>query len=212
MKDSLFRIIIGILLIQALIYTILSLGSTIDLFTFLTSGQQPDLNYLGFFAILSGSNLGTSLGNYTAFWSVVLSFVGAVAFLVLSYLYDFTSKMGRIWVVFALGLFLWFGGEFMWFYFVLTTGTIPDGITIADVSWLLGYPAFFAGLILLNREIGLEIKKNVLYIFLIVIGLFSIVVLYFLGTAIFFTGSNLLDTTFYYLYFVVDLITIYLAG
>lgn len=212
MKDSVFRIVIGILFVQALIYTLLSLGSTIDFFSYVISSNQPNLSFLGFFAILTNSTLGSKLGTYTSLWSVVLSFIGAISFFFLAYIYDYTSKMGRIWVLFAIGTTFWFGGEFMWFYFVLTTGTIPDGITVADISWLLGYPAYFAGLILLNKELALEIKNNVLYSFLGILGFFSIIVLYFLGISLFVAGSPVLDNTIYYLYMVGDLIILLLAG
>ena len=208
MKTSIFYTITTILAIQALIYTILSLGSLIDTVTYLTSNQQPDLTSLSFLALIPNSNLNI----LTSAWSTILALAATLTFLILAYLYGFKSELGRIWLILAIATGLWFGGEFLWFYFVVANGEIPDGVTIADFSWLLGYPFYFFGLLLLNRQIGLSIKKNQLYLYSAVLGVFSVIVLYILGTNIYTQDSLLFDSTVYYSYVIGDLIMLYLAG
>lgn len=207
MKKSVFYSITTVLLIQAAVYVILSLGSLIDIVSFMTSGSQPDLSYLSFMAILYDSKLDF----VTSSWSVLLSFIAVITFLALAYIYEFQSDIGRIWLILAIATAFWFGGEFIWFYFTITTG-VPETVTIADFSWLLGYPFFFIGLYLLNKQIGLKTDKVKFWIYTVIIGLFSVVVLYVLGTAIFVPDSVLSDNLVYYSYVLGDLIMLYLSG
>ena len=212
MKSSYFKIITVLLLFQALVYTILSIGSILDIISFLSSNQQPDLNVFQLLAIQSSSDVGSSLNTVTSIWSVILSLAAVGAFISLAYMYDFTSNMGKIWLLFAVGTALWFGGEFIWFYLVLTEGSIPDSISLADISWLLGYPVYIIGLFLLNKEIDLNIKKNVRMIFYGFMAVFSATILLVLGNAMFTPDAPLLDSIVYYAYTVGDLIILLLVG
>ena len=208
MNKSQFYLISGVLGLQALIYLVLSLGSVVDIITYLLSGVQSDLSYLSILALPST----TDLSNVTSIWSVTLSFLGAITFLILAYTYGFKTELGRIWVIFAIATFLYFGGESIWFYYVFTTGTIPNGVTLADVSWLSGYPFYIIGLLLLNRQIALSIKKSTFYIFTIIVGIISLVILYILGIAIYAVpDTSFIDSTVYYSYVIGDLLVLYLA-
>ena len=207
MKKSVFYSIIGLLIIQAFIYTILSLGSVIDLITYASSGSQPDLTYLSVLAIPFNNDLSV----VTSAWSVIISLSAVITFLALAYIYELKSDIGRIWFILAIATALWFGGEFIWFYLTITTG-VPDQVTLADFSWLLGYPFYFLGLFLLNRQIGLPTGKRKFYLFTAILGIFSIIALYVLGVAIFTPDSALIDSLVYYAYVLGDLIMLYLAG
>ncbi len=212
MKSSYFKLLTAILLFQSLLYTILSLGSILDIISFLSTNQQPDLNVFQILAIKSTSDLGSTLNNITSMWSVILAFAAVAAFIILAYMYDFTSTMGRIWLLFAIGTAFWFGGEFIWFYLVLTEGGIPDSISLADISWLLGYPVFIIGLFLLNKEINLAINKNTKIGFYILWAIFSSIILLVLGNAMFTPDAILLDSIVYYAYIIGDLIILLLVG
>jgi len=207
MKKSTFQLIVVVLLGQALIYVLLSVGSVLDLASYVTSGQQPVLSGLSFLAILKDPQYDF----ITSIWSVLLSGLAAIIFLVLSYIYEFKSETGRIWLILAIATAFWWGGETIWFYFTITTG-VPETVTIADYVWLLGYPFYFLGLYLLNKKIGLETEKTKFFIYTAVIGIFSLIVLYVLGTAIFVPDSDMFSNLVYYGYVLGDLIMLYLAG
>ena len=188
---------------------VLSLGSVVDIITYLLSGTQSDLSYLSILALPPT----TDLSNITSLWSVILSFLGAITFLILAYTYGFKTELGRLWVIFSIASYLYFGGESIWFYYVFTTGTFPIEVTLADVSWLSGYPFYIIGLLLLNRQIALSIKTIIFFIFTIIMGLISLGILYILGTYIYAVpDTSFIDSTVYYSYVIGDLLVLYLAA
>ena len=68
------------------------------------------------------------------------------------YGWEFESKLGFIWLTFLIGLFLWFLGEFVWAIYVLGFKIDVPYPSVADVFYVLGYPAFIYGLIMYFME------------------------------------------------------------
>jgi len=122
------------------------------------------------------------------------------------YGWEFKSKLGRIWSMFLIGLFLWFLGEFVWAIYVLGFKIDVPYPSVADVFYLLGYPVFIYGLIMYFMEfrptLSLKTAKSGLLIAAVVIML-TIVFLY----APIITSSESLETIFLdLLYITLDLI------
>lgn len=71
------------------------------------------------------------------------------------------GKEGTVWLLLCMGLLLWLGGETLWFWLETVTQEVPYP-SVADVSWILGYPLlFFAFFLEYNRlDIDLGIKKK----------------------------------------------------
>ncbi|MHA2365582.1 MAG: hypothetical protein ACXAC7_16615, partial [Candidatus Hodarchaeales archaeon] len=71
-------------------------------------------------------------------WMFGLAFIGFIAFLLLARIYSWKSHEGRIWLAFAIGVFFWSIGEFLWFYYetILEEDPFPSA---ADVIWILAF-------------------------------------------------------------------------
>jgi len=97
------------------------------------------------------------------------------------YGWEFKSKLGFIWLAFLIGLFLWFLGEFVWAIYVLGFKIDVPYPSLADVFYLLGYPAFIYGLITyfmgFRPALSLKTAKPGLFIAAVVIAL-TIIFLY----------------------------------
>jgi len=64
------------------------------------------------------------------------------------YGWEFESKLGRIWLMFLIGIFLWFLGEFVWAIYVLGFKIDAPYPSVADVFYLLGYLPLICGFIM----------------------------------------------------------------
>jgi len=88
-----------------------------------------------------------------AFSNVFPPFIAGVAvlssFLALRrYWEDLGSLMSKIWLCFALGMFLWFLGELGWAFYTMILGIEIPYPSIADAFWLSGYVPLFIALLL----------------------------------------------------------------
>ncbi|MBU7013237.1 MAG: hypothetical protein HXS52_08710 [Theionarchaea archaeon] len=61
-----------------------------------------------------------------------------------------------VWMLLALGLLLYLGGETLWLYLEETLQEVPFP-SVADVSWLAGYPVLFAALFLEYRRLDIDL-------------------------------------------------------
>ena len=206
MNKNIFKLIVGILVIQMLVYLILSLGSLLDFIFYTLNGVQEDFTYLGPLAIEYSDNLAPILSS----WSFILALLATVTFFALAYLYDFGTDLGKTWIVIAIGIALWTGGELIWLYYVFIAGEAPYP-GLADVSWILGYPVLVFGLVLLNRQIALEISKKALYIYTAVMVVFSSLLLMVLIPP-FTTDVEPLEAMVGLFYPIGDLFVLYFAG
>jgi hypothetical protein len=75
-----------------------------------------------------------------------------------------------VWLLLSLGLLLWLGGETLWLYLENTLQEVPFP-SVADVSWLVGYPVLFAALFFeykrLDVDLGRKRKVSVLALVLV---------------------------------------------
>jgi len=94
------------------------------------------------------------------------------------YGWEFESKLGLIWLTFLTGLFSWFLGELVWAIYVLGLKIDVPYPSIADVFYLLGYPAFIYGLVMYFMEfrpaLSLKTARLGLLIAAVVIALTSV--------------------------------------
>ena len=59
---------------------------------------------------------------------------------------------GRLaWALAAFGLTLWFVGDILWDRELIATGSVP-GVSLADASYVAGYPVFVASIVLMIRR------------------------------------------------------------
>lgn len=83
-------------------------------------------------------------------------------------------KIGReegiVWLLLSIGLFLWLGGESVWFYLeaILEEEPFPSA---ADYLWLLGYPVLFMALFFEKRRLGVDLgpKRRLVVLFTVVV-------------------------------------------
>jgi hypothetical protein len=91
------------------------------------------------------------------------------------------GKEGVVWLLLCIGLLLWLGGETLWFYLETVTQEVPYP-SMADVSWLLGYPVLFAAFYMeysrLDVDVGIKKKAGILGIVLLVLIVMTWVLLY----------------------------------
>jgi hypothetical protein len=64
--------------------------------------------------------------------------------------YDPSDAPRRIWVYFAIGLWLWVTAELIWGYLNVTQGEVPEGVS--DLFWISGY-FFFARALFVQYQI-----------------------------------------------------------
>jgi hypothetical protein len=205
MKSSSYYIISVFLLLQASLYSLLSLGSTIDFLTFVFTGEASDLSSLSILAVLYDPGI----ANITSLWSTILAFFAMLTFITLAYLYEFGSDLGRTWLILAIGIGLWTIGEFLWFFFVYTEGEAPYP-SIADAAWIIGYPVLVFGLIFLNRHISLEVPNRSKIIFSVILFIIGIFILFTLGTSLF--ENDFIEATIGIFYPLGDLFVLLFAG
>lgn len=88
--------------------------------------------------------------------------------------YDRLDAPRRIWVYFAMGLWLWAAAELIWGYLNVTQGEVPEGIS--DVFWMGGYFFFASALFVQYQILAHPDKGQVGRLTLVVIG--ALVLLY----------------------------------
>lgn len=183
MDKRLFQLVLAILVVQSLLYAVLS--------------------FMNFEATKEWSII-------TSTWSTLVALGATVAFLVLGYLYDWRSEQGRNWVVFGVGMLLWAGGELVWLMYVIVEDSAPYP-SFADVSWILGYPFLAVGLFLLERQLGLDIPRvwNIVHGAVVVV--VSVIILLVLGPPLI-EGVELVEATFSLAYPVGDMVLLYFAS
>ena len=90
-----------------------------------------------------------------------------------------SKEEGFVWLLLSLGLLLWLGGESLWFYLEAVTGEIPFP-SVADVSWLLGYPVLFLAFFFEYRRLGVDLdmkKKLAIFLTVVIAGIIMIWIL-----------------------------------
>lgn len=73
----------------------------------------------------------------------------------------FSGIHGKAWLLFAVGVMCWFIAETIWMVYEIVSHDIPFP-SEADFFWLLGYPAFFAFLILYIKPLKNAISKKMI--------------------------------------------------
>lgn len=126
---------------------------------------------------------------FSEIWNLILSdafsptaslFAAVIATLIWAR-YDVTDVPRRIWGYFAVGLWLWFGGEVAWGYLNVTVGDVVVGLP--DIFWVSAYLFFGQALLfqylILVRPTTRELLSRILVavLFLIILNLFIYVVL-----------------------------------
>lgn len=91
--------------------------------------------------------------------------------------YDQSDAPRRIWVYFAIGLWLWAAAELIWGYLNVTQGEVPEGIS--DVFWISGYFFFAQALFVQYRILAhpgrREVGRLIFFVLLILAALFILV-------------------------------------
>lgn len=87
------------------------------------------------------------------FSNVIPPFIAGVAvlssfFALRKYWSNFGSRLSKIWLCFALGMLLWFLGEFGWAVYTMVLNVEIPYPSMADVFWLSGYIPLFIALLL----------------------------------------------------------------
>lgn len=72
-----------------------------------------------------------------------------------------SSIHGKAWLLFAVGVMCWFIAETIWMTYEIAFDDIPFP-SEADFFWVLGYPAFFAFLILYIKPLKNAISKKMI--------------------------------------------------
>lgn len=107
-------------------------------------------------------------------FQVVVTIVPAfLAFLFLLYvaiLYNLSTKVGKIWLLFALGLLAWTIGEIIYSYYELFTDIDPFP-SIADFFYLIAFLPITLGLIIQSRliKIPLSIQEKIIITLLFIV-------------------------------------------
>jgi len=102
------------------------------------------------------------------FSNVVSPFIAGVAvlssfFALRRYWDNIGSRLSRIWLCFALGMFLWFLGELGWAIYTMVLNVEIPYPSIADIFWLSGYVPLFIALLLYIQIIKPAISKMMLF-------------------------------------------------
>ncbi len=86
--------------------------------------------------------------------------------------YDKTDIPRRIWLYFAIGLWLWVTAEIIWGYLNVTQGEVAEGL--ADVFWVVAYFFFVYALFVQYRILAQPSRQDMLKLALIVIVAFCV--------------------------------------
>ncbi|MDH7563609.1 MAG: hypothetical protein QHH24_01820 [Candidatus Bathyarchaeota archaeon] len=107
---------------------------------------------------------------------VIAGAATVLAFLALRRYGRDSKRFFAVWLCFALGMMLWFLGEFAWaFYNFVLNIEIPYP-SIADIFWLSGYAPFFAALYLYVKIFASALTKRTLSIVMAIIAVLSVLV------------------------------------
>ena len=82
-----------------------------------------------------------------------------ISVLYLAYLYNPTTKVGKVWLFLGLGLLLKTIGEFLFSYFLLFTD-IPPFPSIADIFFLAAYPFWYIAFYIQIKLISVKLTKG----------------------------------------------------
>lgn len=73
----------------------------------------------------------------------------------------FSGVHGKAWLLFVIGVMCWFIAETIWMMYEIVSDDVPF-LSEADFFWFLGYPAFFAFLILYIKPLKNAISKKMI--------------------------------------------------
>jgi hypothetical protein len=73
--------------------------------------------------------------------------------------YEPDEMLYKVWLNFAIGLWLWFFAEVVWMYFALAFGEVAD-FSIADVFWMIAYIFFSLALLRQYRVVFQKINNG----------------------------------------------------
>ena len=95
--------------------------------------------------------------------------------------YEHNNKHGKALLLMTFGLLLWFMGEFglFLFQFVVDINPYPS---IADISFLAGYPLIWAGLVMeirINKSSLKDFNQYIQFLIALIMGMLVLAVLYF---------------------------------
>ena len=119
---------------------------------------------------------------FSDLWNIILtdsflvgaSFCSAFLATLIWKRYDQSDTPRKIWVYFAIGLWLWSAAELTWGYLNVTQGEVPGGIS--DLLWIIGYFFFAQALFVQYRILAHPNRRELWRLIFFVIAL--LIVLY----------------------------------
>lgn len=169
------------------------------------SAKATSTKLYGFATIISVALLGLYILVYwfepfSEFWNnflsnfflQVISLFAAIVTTMIFLRYEKTDAPRQVWGPFAVGLWLWFGGELFWGILNLTVGDVPIGLP--DVFWVTSY--FIMGLALMNQyRILFQPELKTIWLWVLLFGLSLFASTWLMASVFFntFSESNPLD-------------------
>lgn len=74
------------------------------------------------------------------------------------------ERFSIVWLLFTIGIFMWFLGEAIWAYYTLGLGVEIPYPSVADAFWLFGYIPFFVAVYLYVKIFGSVLSRQTLAI------------------------------------------------
>ncbi|MFX1338686.1 MAG: hypothetical protein ACFFDK_08760 [Promethearchaeota archaeon] len=107
--------------------------------------------------------------------TIASAFLGFLFLLYVAVLYNLSTKAGKIWLLFALGLLAWTIGEVIYSYYELFTDIQPFP-SIADFFYLIAFIPIYIGLIMQFRLIKIPLSNQEKFIIVLLFTVISITV------------------------------------
>jgi hypothetical protein len=107
--------------------------------------------------------------------TIAAAFLASLSLLYVAFLYKPSTKAGKIWLLFTLGLLAWTIGDIIYIYYELFTNIDPFP-SIADFFYLIAFLPIYIGLIMQARLIKIPLSNQEKFIIISLFAVISIIV------------------------------------